>query len=244
MAEFDESKHPRDEEGKFTYKGGGRQGTEGDKRREAVKKYSDDPGRDMAEMGLTLAHNRGAESKKAIQFDNGMAANQYFRDVEEKWLKSLDADAKKILNEYTNELYYNLNAYLRGFPSNYNLNRGEIEKIDSAIDNFVLKDPITVYRAVTSSKELAGTTLKKGDQIYWKAYTSTSMDKEAVNGEQYMLYEIEVPQGKGKGAYINSLSEYKDIEYEFLLKRDTTAEVTDVIEENGKKIIKLKVVEK
>ena len=98
MAEFDESKHPRDEEGKFTYKGGGRQGTEGDKRREAVKKYSDDPGRDMAEMGLTLAHNRGAESKKAIQFDNGMAANQYFRDVEEKWLKSLDADAKKILN--------------------------------------------------------------------------------------------------------------------------------------------------
>lgn len=52
MAEFDESKHPRDEEGKFTYKGGGRQGTEGDKRREAVKKYSDDPGRDMAEMGI------------------------------------------------------------------------------------------------------------------------------------------------------------------------------------------------
>ncbi len=52
MAEFDESKHPRDEEGKFTYKGGGRQGTEGDKRREAVKKYSDDPSRDMAEMGI------------------------------------------------------------------------------------------------------------------------------------------------------------------------------------------------
>lgn len=183
------------------------------------------------------------DSKKVVQFDNGLAANQYFRDVEEKWLKSLDDDTKKILNDYTNELYYSLNAYLRGNLSNYDHNKGEIEKIDSAIDKFVLKDPITVYRAVTSSKELAGTTLKKGDQINWKTYTSTSMDKNAVNGEQYMLYEIEVPRGKGRGAYINSLSEYKDIEYEFLLKRDTTAEVTDVIEEKGKKIIKLKVIE-
>ena len=58
MAKFDESKHPRDKEGKFTFKGGYRQNTkyseiiENDRRREAVKKYSDDPGRDMAEMGI------------------------------------------------------------------------------------------------------------------------------------------------------------------------------------------------
>lgn len=40
---FDESKHPRDSDGKFT---------ESEKRREAVKKYSDTPTEDMRNMGI------------------------------------------------------------------------------------------------------------------------------------------------------------------------------------------------
>lgn len=57
--EWDESKHPRAEDGKFTDGNGSyRQNTdyqailENDKRREAVKKYSDTPKEDLAALGL------------------------------------------------------------------------------------------------------------------------------------------------------------------------------------------------
>lgn len=83
MAEFDESKHPRDEEGKFTYKGSGQQRTEGEKRREAVRKYSDDPGRDMAEMGLTPNYSKFALRDKESQEVYQRISNGEFYSVEE-----------------------------------------------------------------------------------------------------------------------------------------------------------------
>lgn len=110
MAEFDESKHPRDEEGKFTYKGSGQQRTEGEKRREAVRKYSDDPGRDMAEMGykripvassfhnVKTPHHRGHVKelgyknekeyvKGAIQFFNSSKGDLFYSEVRDRYYR-------------------------------------------------------------------------------------------------------------------------------------------------------------
>ncbi len=47
---FEENKHPRDSDGKFTDKNGK---TATDKMRESIKKYSDTPSEDMAEMGVS-----------------------------------------------------------------------------------------------------------------------------------------------------------------------------------------------
>nr|DAR84816.1 MAG TPA: hypothetical protein [Caudoviricetes sp.] len=44
---FDESKHPRDSDGKFTY---GK--SNADKKREAVKKFSDTPAEDISALGM------------------------------------------------------------------------------------------------------------------------------------------------------------------------------------------------
>lgn len=46
---FEESAHPRDGDGKFTEKGGA---VAAEKTADAVRKYSDDPARDLKEMGL------------------------------------------------------------------------------------------------------------------------------------------------------------------------------------------------
>lgn len=47
---FEENKHPRDSDGKFTDKNGK---TATDKVRESIKKYSDSPAEDMAAMGVS-----------------------------------------------------------------------------------------------------------------------------------------------------------------------------------------------
>ena len=59
--EFDESKHPRDKDGKFTDRGGGASNRGGksdeEKQREAVRKFSSQPDKDMAAMGLNEKQN-------------------------------------------------------------------------------------------------------------------------------------------------------------------------------------------
>jgi hypothetical protein len=109
MAEFKESKHPRDEEGKFTYKGGGRQGTEGDKRREAVKKYSDDPGRDMAEMGLKRNPVKAngfvrRDTKSHIKHAQDMGLNQ--REYERAAIAFFNSNRGKLYYSEKEERYY------------------------------------------------------------------------------------------------------------------------------------------
>lgn len=135
-----------------------------------------------------------------------------------------------------------INTYLRGYKQTHAVDKIAIERIDKAIGEFKLEQPIRVYRAVDLMRERAGMLPKKGDTLKWDGFTSTSTDLNAVNADGFTMYVIDVPKGQGRGAYINSLSEYKDVEYEFLLRRGTNAEVIEVIEENGKNVVKLKVV--
>lgn len=54
---FDESKHPRSKDGKFTNGNGNKPEDRNEKLRAAVKKYSDTPTKDMAAMGITKSLN-------------------------------------------------------------------------------------------------------------------------------------------------------------------------------------------
>jgi hypothetical protein len=57
-----------------------------------------------------------------------------------------------------------------------------------------------------------------------------------------VLFEIKVPAGKGRGAYVNQLAgAFQDTEYEFLLRRGANYVIEDAIEdmETGKIIIKM-----
>ena len=57
-----------------------------------------------------------------------------------------------------------------------------------------------------------------------------------------LLMQIDVPKGKGIGAYINSLSGFQDEEYEFLLARGTKCEIYEISELDGKPLIKMRVI--
>lgn len=104
MAKFDESKHPRDEEGKFTFKGGYRQNTkyseiiENDRRREAVKKYSDDPGRDMAEMGLHKSTAIRFKRPKSHEFREMIKVAKESNPPDSRWRVDVH-DAKDYVND-------------------------------------------------------------------------------------------------------------------------------------------------
>lgn len=177
------------------------------------------------------------------QFKSGKEANNYFNKEEVRWSKTLSDNEKRALYDYTSSSYMDVNSYLRGHKPTHMPDKNAIMSIDNAIEKFELTNPIQVYRAVDINRERLGILPQKGEVLSWKGFTSTSVDYDAVNGDEYAMYIIDVPKGKGRGAYINSLSEYKDAEYEFLLKRGTKAKVTDTYLENGKSIIKLKVVD-
>lgn len=107
-----------------------------------------------------------------------------------------------------------------------------VENLDNVISMFKIPGDISVYRGsnldflynkfnTNNLKELIGKSYTD------KGYTSTSilinkafLDKEAI-------FEIRVPGGKGRGAFISSFSRHFD-EYEFLLKRDTKFKIVEV----------------
>lgn len=53
------------------------------------------------------------------------------------------------------------------------------------------------------------------------------------NGQNGVMMMFDIPKGKGHGAYINKLAgQYQNIEYEFLIKRNSKFEIYEV-DENG-----------
>lgn len=188
-----------------------------------------------------VAEYKGLQPIK--EFQSGKQANEYFYKEESCWLTKLTSDEKNSLHNYSVDEYYDINKYLRGDTLAHKPNMRTIENIDRAISEFSLNESIRVYRAVDLAKENSGIYPQKEQIVEWKGFTSTSVDYNAVNGDAYSMYVIDVPAGKGRGAYVNSLSEYKNAEYEFLLKRGTKARILDVYQRDGKQFVKLEVLE-
>lgn len=211
-----------------------------------------------AQVTLTNSGNSGIiEPKRFTTFSSGDEVNEFFggkgllqkkNSAEGKWLKSLSAGEEQVVSDYCGDEYYDLNVYLRHIGDWKSLNSDYMDKfvknLDSAIDKFELTDNITVFRGVDKNA-ISNLDLKHlvGEIYEDKGYMSTSPIRPNIVEDRPVLFEIQVPLGKGKGAYVNSLSGFKDEEYEFLLKRGTKCEVTSVDLTGDKPIIRMRVID-
>ena len=209
--------------------------------KEAIDKYRELTANEKSRLTENGNSDKLNQNHNAKVFKSGKEANEYFAEQEKTWIHQLNTEIQQTIYAYSTDAYYDINSYLRGVFSNYKPASMMIEHLDDAIAKFDLKEPIRVYRAVNIQKELQGVVPEIGSIKEWKAFTSTSVDAETVDDPIFALYEIDVPAGKGRGAYINALSEYKDVEYEFLLKRGTRVRITGVRTEKGRKIISMEV---
>lgn len=112
-------------------------------------------------------------------------------------------------------------------------------QIDAAISRFNLKENITVQCGV---EDFYGASLLERKEwsdiheIVGMTYqdlgyrSSTVLTGNSVATAKPVLFEIDIPAGTGRGAYVNKLAgQYEDVEYEFLIARGSKFEITDVI---------------
>lgn len=197
-----------------------------------------------------------------IHFDNAESVAEYFRgdtymsgltgkmEIQPDpskpatmWQNRLTGDQERCIADYTGNNYQPINDYLRGFitrkEANYDI-IGDytvsqyIKNIDAAINKYDLKEPITVYR--TCEREFVDM-LEVGSTFHDNGYGSTSvLSTPVASGD--VFFEIQVPSGKGVGAYVDGLSWKEGEEFEFLLNRGANYHIVSKEVRNGKTYIK------
>lgn len=171
---------------------------------------------------------------------------KFFRKSENDMIISLTEDQSDIINDYTNVGYSTINNALRRdfspnviHPDIVKDLKNDIKRIDDVISIFENTQSFTTYRAVDGRFY---SNLKIGDIHSDKAFMSTSplfdvVEKFGKENGMDTILKIKVPKGKGYGAYINEISEFKDEEYEYLLKRNAKLKVTGFSNKNGYNVI-------
>ncbi len=171
----------------------------------------------------------------------------------ERWMKNLTKDEKDSILDYTAGGYRDINDYFRKRGAWKEINEEKVKKIseylDSAISKYRLKENITVQRG-TMEDALDNMISKYGNEIsnfvgkvfHDNGYVSTTaLHGNAVATTKPVIFEISVPAGVGRGAYVNELSGFTDAEYEFLLRRGASYTITAAREDRdtGKIIIEM-----
>lgn len=193
--------------------------------------------------GEETAKTSGEEKKQAEYktFNSGDEANKFFYENKEyqKWAKNLIQDEKDVITQYT-DFSDDINQYLRKLNDWQYIDRemvtGQIQEIDNAIKGFELQKSIQVIRGVSVAPfgdNLNDLAKIIGKEFTDKAYISTSLIENGIKQERPVQLFLNIPKGKGRGAYINEFSSYNNEEYEFLLKRNTTYKIISAKFENG-----------
>lgn len=195
-------------------------------------------------------------------FSDVKAFGKYISKEEKRFVGTLTIDEKGAIRDYTGSGASRVNRFLRDREEEiakifgvsdefvFKRNKKDIENLRNAIAKFELEDSIVTYRAqnikdafedVKDLKSLIGTEYND------RGFMSTTPVYEVVNkyakgNDKDLIFEIKLKKGKGKGAYINSLSGFKNIEYEFLLKDNMKFTITDVYEDDY--YTKIRMVEK
>lgn len=195
-----------------------------------------------------------AQPRQYKQFNAGEAANDFFYYDDEsrgllarrnsqhaKWQFSLTQNEKDCISDYTGGGYYDLNNYLRKI-GDWQKRDAEKEEfiarnLDSAISRYKLRDNIRVQRGVMEDA-LDNLLAQYSDDISMligkiyrdSGYMSTTvLQGNSVATAKPVIFEIEIPAGAGRGAYVNQLAgQYQDAEYEFLLARNSKFEITGI----------------
>lgn len=174
--------------------------------------------------------------------------SEYENSPVKKWNDSLSGEETDAIMNYAGSDYSGINGLLRGemterMVENWNATgktdvRDMIQRVESGIDKFELKEPITVYR--TCEKDVFESLSQKvGSTFRDNAFTSTTVLNESVASGNVRM-EINVPAGKGVGAYIGSTYGQPD-EHEFLLQRGTEFTVRGVSKVGDSYTIKMDV---
>lgn len=174
--------------------------------------------------------------------------SEYENSPVKRWNDSLSGEETDAIMNYAGSDYSGINGLLRGemterMVENWNATgktdvRDMIQRVESGIDKFELKEPITVYR--TCEKDVFESLSKKvGSTFRDNAFTSTTVLNESVASGNVRM-EINVPAGKGVGAYIGSTYGQPD-EHEFLLQRGTEFTVRGVSKVGDSYTIKMDV---
>lgn len=174
--------------------------------------------------------------------------SEYENSPVKRWNDSLSGEETDAIMNYAGSDYSGINGLLRGemterMVENWNATgktdvRDMIQRVESGIDKFELKEPITVYR--TCEKDVFESLSKKvGSTFRDNAFTSTTVLNESVASGNVRM-EINVPAGNGVGAYIGSTYGQPD-EHEFLLQRGTEFTVRGVSKVGDSYTIKMDV---
>lgn len=174
--------------------------------------------------------------------------SEYENSPVKRWNDSLSGEETDAIMNYAGSDYSGINGLLRAemterMVENWNATgktdvRDMIQRVESGIDKFELKEPITVYR--TCEKDVFESLSQKvGSTFRDNAFTSTTVLNESVASGNVRM-EINVPAGKGVGAYIGSTYGQPD-EHEFLLQRGTEFTVRGVSKVGDSYTIKMDV---
>lgn len=174
----------------------------------------------------------------------------YEESMEGRWRDKLTLEQESAIGMYSGDSYSGINGLLRGemterqvgewdkFESDEHKIQNMIPNIESAIGEFELDSPIKVFRTCEEDIFIEND-IKVGSVFKDKGFVSTSTLQEKVASGNVVM-EIDVPAGKGNGAWINSLSGAQDEEYEFLLQRGSQFEVAGIEKAGQDTVIKMK----
>lgn len=189
--------------------------------------------------------------KPVVSYKDYEHAEEALLKDSELWQMNLAEGHSNAINAYTGKAYTDLNTWLRldKQGDNEELER-LVSDIDSGIEGFVLSQDISVLRG-TSTGVLEGIGLEL-DSIVGKtlkdpAYLSSTIAKSIADdfadmavsksGGQRIFLQFDIPSGKGRGAYVDSISANSG-ELEFLIKRNAQFEVYAVEELEGDILLK------
>lgn len=230
-----------------------RKGAEGDKKKRLkVAKTVDKDDIIKAEIHAVTyrSFSSGDEVNEFFYFDSekrGILAKN--KSIYGKWASNLEQGQRIAIGDYCADAYCDINNYWRKHGEWADINEERVMEqtalIDKAIQDFELKEPIKVYRAVKLEEfeqYLDDIQTLVGTEYTDPAFMSTSpfRGSSAINKECIM--ELFIPAGKGRGAYINDFSGFKNSEYEFLLARNSRFKVLSAEKTEDKLILKMEMI--
>ncbi len=198
-----------------------------------------------------ITYNKMTDRKSVNDFfwydgeERGLLAK--IKSSHSKWDRSLTSTQRSVLNDYTSDGYSNINSYLRGYDNKTTYSIDEIKykisNIDKAIESYFLREPITTYRSINSwafVEYLDNFETLIGEKYTDRAFMSSSptLDSPALNKD--LLMTINLPKGKGIGAYIDGYNGLN--ETEFLIKRDSVFIITNAYKKGDLYYIEMELV--
>ena len=146
---------------------------------------------------------------------------------------SVSTDEAKSVAFYSHTGDKHINSILRTGIADDDI-KSYVQDLDNIISRFEVPEDVSLYRGSNLDflyREFNINNLEDllGKSYIDKGYTSTSIILDNAFLNKDAVFEIKLPGGKGRGAFISSFSRHFD-ELEFLLKRNTKFKIVDIRE--------------